>query len=341
MSTKSKLLLLGVIALVLLVVGRIFLPVGLPEIIVAPERIGLLFGAFPLTNTIIAAWVTIIVLLVLSWLTTRNLQMVPSGLQNLMEAIIEAFMQPVEAIAGPHNARRFFPLVFTIFLFVMTANWLGLFPGFGTLGIIERGHAHDQVHQATDLAGAQTVVIPPANQGEQHADPAQVANPQAGEVTGTFVPFLRGATTDINMTLAIALVAMTFVEIMGIRALGAATYASKFINVGDLLRGRIGMGLIGLFVGLLELVAEFARIISFTFRLFGNIFAGEVLLVVVAFLLPWVATVPFLGLELFVGFIQAFVFAMLTVVFAATAMTPPHGGEHHEGAGAGAHQSHH
>ena len=337
MTTRSKRLLIGGIFLLLLIVGA-FVPafrLRLPAIIVPAEPLAAI-GPFSLTNTIVAAWASIIVLCLLSWLATRNLQLVPSGLQNLVEAVIEAFMQPVEAVAGPENARRFFPLVFTIFAFVLTSNWMGLLPGYGTIGPIQAGHAHDEAVGVTDLGGAKLAVATFGSTGAETQGAAEEHAPEAGpgQVVGTFVPFLRGATTDINTTLAIALVAMVFVEFVGIRALGVFGYGTKFINVQGFARGGIFLGLIEFFVGLLEIIAELARIISFTFRLFGNIFAGEVLLAVVAFLLPWVATVPFLGLELFVGFIQAFVFAMLTVVFAATAMVSTHGGEHHGGAAA-------
>ena len=134
------------------------------------------------------------------------------------------------------------------------------------------------------------------------------------------MPYLRSANTDLNMTLAIALVAMFMVHMWAFRALGILGHLGKFINFKD--------GPIGLFVGVLEAISEFARIISFTFRLFGNMFAGEVLLVAMAFLLPFIGIVPFLGLELFVGVIQAFIFAMLILVFAAAA-TVSHQAEEH------------
>jgi len=128
---------------------------------------------------------------------------------------------------------------------------------------------------------------------------------------GILVPFLRGANTDVNNTLAIALVAMITVQIWGFRSLGFRGYGGKFINIKQ--------GPIYFFVGILELVGELARTISFTFRLFGNMFAGEVLLVAMAFLFPLIGIIPFIGLELFVGVIQAFIFAMLTLVFGVMA----------------------
>jgi len=141
-----------------------------------------------------------------------------------------------------------------------------------------------------------------------------------GKRAGHLIPFLRSANTDVNMTLAMAIVAMIMVHYWGFSILGAFGHAGKFINFRE--------GPIGFFVGILELISEIARVISFTFRLFGNIFAGEVLLMAMGFLLPLIGIIPFLGLELFVGLIQAFIFAMLTLVFASMASVS-HGGEEH------------
>ena len=141
-----------------------------------------------------------------------------------------------------------------------------------------------------------------------------------GKQAGRLAPFLRSANTDVNTTLAIALVAMFLVHFWAFRTLGFLGHVGKYVA----LRG----GPIGMFVGLLEAISEVARIISFTFRLFGNIFAGEVLLIAMAFLLPLIGIIPFLGLELFVGLIQAFIFSMLTLVFASLA-TVGHGAEEH------------
>jgi len=139
-------------------------------------------------------------------------------------------------------------------------------------------------------------------------------------------PLLRPAGTDLNMPLALALVSFVFVEYWGLRELGWH-YVGKFIRVGNLLRGRLLTGLIDLFVGVLETFSEFVRILSFTFRLFGNMTAGETLLMVSAFLITFIFSVPFYGLEILVGFVQALIFAGLTLVFAAVAITP-HEEEH-------------
>jgi F-type H+-transporting ATPase subunit a len=138
---------------------------------------------------------------------------------------------------------------------------------------------------------------------------------------------LRPAGTDLNMPLAIAIISFVFVEYWGIRVLGFR-YFGKFFRFGALLKGNIFQGFIDIFVGLLELLSEFVRIISFTFRLFGNMTAGEILLLVTAFLIPFVFSLPFYGLELLVGLIQALIFSGLTLVFVTIAVTP-HGGDEH------------
>ena len=285
-----------------------------------------LFLDFDITNTMIATWVSILVLVVIAFFATRRVNEVPRGLQNLLEAIIEFFLNLAESVAGPERARRFIPLVVTIFIFIVTANWLGILPGFGTIGRVES--AREVIHHAeedeADLKGIKlqlfegegTFAVMPLGSVDNEITAAEFEHDPDGVVAdgqqaGLLVPFLRSANTDVNTTLAIALVAMFMVHFWGLRALGVSGHLSKYIN----LRG----GAIGLFVGVLEAISEVARVISFTFRLFGNIFAGEVLLVAIAFLLPLVGIIPFLGLELFVGLIQAFIFAMLTLIFAAIA----------------------
>jgi len=148
-----------------------------------------------------------------------------------------------------------------------------------------------------------------------------------GQTAGLLVPYLRGASTDINTTLAIAIVAMFTVQLWGFRALGVRGYGGKFLV------NPIKQGPIATFVGILEAFGELTRTISFTFRLFGNMFAGEILLIAMAFLLPLIGIIPFMGLELFVGVIQAYIFAMLTLVFGVMAVAShgdhdSHAGDH-------------
>ena len=148
-----------------------------------------------------------------------------------------------------------------------------------------------------------------------------------GKRVGLLVPYLRGSSTDLNMTLAIALFAMVSVQFWGIKTLGIGGYWDKFIG------NPFKRNPIDLFVGVLELVGEFIKIISFTFRLFGNMFAGEILLIAMGFLFPLIGMIPFIGLELFVGFIQAIIFSVLTLMFGAFAIMPHHHpeGDHADG----------
>ncbi len=295
-------------------------------------------GSFYVTNTMVATWSAILVIALLSYLATRNVKEVPGRLQGLMEAVLGFFLSLAESVAGPEKARRFFPLVMTIFLFIVTANWMGILPGFGTIGRFEPAeevihHAEDKAEKKGEHVDLETVKL--AQFEGEGAVAVQWFGSVGDEITaadyehaaegekpraGLLVPLFRSANTDLNTTLAIAIVAMVMVHWWGFSALGVFGHAGKFINFKG--------GPIGLFVGLLELVSEVARLISFTFRLFGNIFAGEVLLIAMAFLIPLIGLVPFLGLELFVGLIQAFIFSMLTLVFAATA-TVSHADEDH------------
>ncbi len=250
-------------------------------------------GGFAVTNTLIASWITIIVLVGLAWAVTHRIKLIPSRLQSLLEFAIEWLLNLCVDVAGEKNGRRFFPVITTIFLFVIMNAWLSLIPGFGSI--------------------TYTVV----EHGETHA-----------------LPLLRGANTDINFTLALALVSFVFVEYMGIRE-GGLGYFKKFFNVGrfnqgvgQLVRGKLksgfggmGMGVIDMFVGMLEGIGEIMRVVSFTFRLFGNMLGGEILLLMMLFLMPFLLAVPFYGLELLIGTIQALIFGGLTLVFATMAVT--------------------
>ncbi len=295
---------------------------------------GSIFADFEITNTMVTTWLAILVLLVISVLVTRSLKDVPTGLQNVVEIIMEGFLSLAESVAGPGRARKFFPLIMTIFLFIVTANWMGILPGFGTIGRIEPAEEvvrHlEESEDDFDLAdvrlqvfegdGSFGVVAFGSVDDEITALEFEEHGVEEGQQAGILVPFLRSANTDVNMTLAIALVAMTMIHFWGFSTLGFFGHMGKFANFKQ--------GPIGLFVGFLEAISEVARVISFTFRLFGNMFAGEVLLVAMAFLLPLIGIIPFLGLELFVGLIQAFIFSMLTLVF-ATMATVSHGAEEH------------
>lgn len=326
---RGWLIALGAIAL--LAVGLLFFPAPIPIIALPAEPVFRL-GGFAVTNTMIAAWLTIGLWLVLGLVGTRNMKMVPSGLQNFLEASIEFLLGTAENVAGKENGRRFFPAVLTIFMMIITSNWLGLLPGFGTIGFAGEHHGEGvgMTMVEAQVGGARLSYVPlggrlaaPAHEeaaADSHGEAAHGApaeTPVGVPVTKEFVPFLRSLNTDLNMTLALGLIGFIFIEYWGISSLGVGTYLSRFFNFKEP---------IGFFLGLIELVTEFARIISFAFRLFGNVFAGEVLLGVIGFLLPWVAVLPFFALELFVGFIQAAVFAMLVIVFGTLAVA--HHGDH-------------
>ena len=253
------------------------------------ETVFHIFG-FPITNSVIGAWITIIVLVGISYIITRRMKLVPGRLQAAFEFLIGWLYDLCVSVAGEENGRRFFPVVATIFLLVGFNAWLALLPGFGSI----------TAHTA---------------EGEIH--------------------LIRAANTDINMPLALALTSFVFVEFYGLKTLGIR-YLGKFLNFrelfaafGQLAKGKVIAGVQGLFTGgmtvfagLLEGLSEFIRIISLTFRLFGNMTAGEILLLVVAFLIPWLFAIPFYGLELLIGFIQAIIFGGLTLIFLTLAVQP-------------------
>ncbi len=270
-----------------------------PEPSLAPGIITYV-GNFPITNTMITAWITIVILIVVSYLAFRKPKLVPTGIQKVMEYIYNALLEFCYSVAGEKNGRRFFPFVATIFLFIITNAYLGLLPFFG---------------EAIWITGA----------------------------NGNHIPLFRAANTDINVPLALALFAWISIETFGIRANRFVPYMKKFLNFkrimmgfGNLFRGQVKsafgnilFGAIDVFVGLLEGVSEIIRIVSFTFRLFGNMTAGEVLIVVVAFLAPLVLGSVIYGLEMFFGFLQALIFGGLTLVWMNMAIEKSHSEEEH------------
>lgn len=236
---------------------------------------------FAITNTMLSAWLTTLLLIGLFVLGVRKAKMVPGRLQNLVEIAVEGLMGFVEGVIGRDVGRRVFPVIATIFLFVAFNAWIALFPFYPSLGF-------------------------------KDADGAIAAQ------------LFRSAGTDLNMPLALALVSFVFVEFWGVRILGLR-YVGKFIPIGPFIhsirRRQFFQAFIAIFVGLLEGISELVRLVSFTFRLFGNMTAGEVLVLMAAFLVPFVATVFVYGLELLVGLVQALIFAGLTLVFATVAIT--------------------
>ncbi|MDW8069518.1 MAG: F0F1 ATP synthase subunit A [Anaerolineae bacterium] len=266
-------------------------------------------GPVRVPNTLMGVLIADLVLIGIFLAGTRHIRagrpeaMVPRGLQNLVEAIYEFLANFLRGILG-ERAEKMLPLLITFFLFILVANWIELFPGFDTIGVIE--HVH---------------------KGEGHAvrqvGPFLFLTHEKGEYM--LIPYLRAANTDLNVPLALALISVFMTQVYGVQALGWR-YFYRFINIKALTSGGL-MGIMNFLVGLLEMLSEFTKIISFGFRLFGNIFAGMVLLLVISSLVPFVVPVVFYLLELFVGAVQALVFMMLTAAFMAIAMAGH--GEHH------------
>jgi F-type H+-transporting ATPase subunit a len=303
------------------VLGGIFVPVQ-PEIAVAPEKLieepivenFLGLGPLYLVNTIPTLVVTILLLGVIAFFTNRSLKqsaqtdLVPRGIGNVMEAILEVLYNLTEGSAGAKWARLIFPWFATIMIYVLFANLLKLVPGFESIGVLH--HAEGEGHQIAPLFGKWSLFT--HEEGEY-----------------ILAPFFRGISVDLNFTVALAIIAVIAIQVVGLRAQGLG-YFSKFFNTRRMFKVPF-FGAMDFLVGLLELISELSKILSFAFRLFGNMFAGIVLVAIVAGLLGKISILPAMVMmfELFVGVIQAFVFGMLTMVFMAQA-TQGHGEEHAE-----------
>ena len=239
-----------------------------------PYIVGEFFG-LPITATLLTTWLSMIILVVLAVILRRKLALVPGKFQSIVEALVGGAYTYVEnTLESKVLAKKYFPILMTIFLFLLVMNWTGLLPGVTAIGFYE-GHGAD----------------------------------------AHFIPYLYPPATDLNIAVAFAIVAMVVIEFAGIVALGVFKYGSKFINFSSPLK---------FLVGIIELISEIGRLVSFSFRLFGNIFAGKTLLVVAMFFVPLFLPVPILAYEVFVGFIQAGVFAFLTLIFIKLAVEEPH-----------------
>ncbi len=233
-------------------------------------------GPFVVTNSMLTAWVVMIFLVGVSLLATRRMSLVPeSRLQNLMELIVEFLLDLAEKTAGSQVGRRVFPLVATLFIFILTANWFGILPGVGTIKLVDPHHP-------------------------EHA-----------------APLFRAATSDLNMTIAMALIVIVVVQVLGVTMNGLRGYLKELSTP--------------LLLTPIHLIGELSHVISLSARLFGNIFGGEVLLAVMFALVPYFIPVIFMGLEMFFGFIQALIFSVLTIVYISLAASG-HGSEEHAGA---------
>lgn len=242
----------------------------LPEISLKAEKI-FHVGAWPVTNALLLSTLAVFVLLAFSFILRIRFSAVPGKLQGLFELFLDSLLDLMDSVLGSrHLSEKYLPLVATIFLFILTSNWLGLLPIVGPLELAEGERA---------------------------------------------IPLFRAPASDLNFTIVLAIISVFSVNFLGAFALGIKHYFSKFFTLKSPIFS---------FVGILEFLSEFIKIISFSFRLFGNVFAGEVLLIIVGFLAPHVIPLPFLFLEVFVGFIQAFIFSMLTLVFLSMAVRETH-----------------
>lgn len=241
-------------------------------------------GSFTVTNSLLNSWLAVFILVIFFVAIGKKIAKVPRGIQNIFEIILEEALKLADSVTGNRKkTEKFLPIALTLFLFVLVNNWLGLLPGVGTVGFIESGE-HGRV----------------------------------------FVPLLRGATADLNTTLALALFAVVASHIMGVLTVGIWHHFNKFVNLKAFLAipGKIKKDIsivlvnpIKAFVGIVEIIGEIAKVASLSFRLFGNIFAGEVLLASMMAIAAYILPLPFMFLEIIVGLIQALIFAMLTLVF--------------------------
>jgi len=241
------------------------------HIVLSPETLTTIFG-IPITNTLFTSVLVTLTLVGLALLLKFRLKEIPGRFQALVEALLEwglSYME--ETLESRKLAERYFPLIMTIFLFLLIANWAGLLPGIGSIGLV----------------------------GEEHG----------------LISLIYPVATDLNVTLALAIIAFIAIEVAGVVAIGFLKYAGKFVNFKSIL---------GFFIGIIELFSEIARLVSFSFRLFGNIFAGKILILVVMLFVPLVLPVPLMVFEAFVGFIQAAIFSLLTLFFIKIAITETH-----------------
>ena len=253
-------------------------------------------GGFTITNSLINSWMTVLILVIFFVLIGKKIKRIPKGLQNIFELILEQALELADSITGDRKkSEKFLPISLALFLFILVNNWLGLLPGMGTIGFVEHEGHHN-----------------------------------------VFIPFFRGGTADINTTLALALFAVVASHVLGVLTIGIWKHFIKFVNLKVLaeIPGKIRkdatiilVNPIQAFVGIVEFIGEIAKIASLSFRLFGNIFAGEVLLASMMAIFAYILPLPFMFLEIIVGLIQALIFSILTLVY-MTIATQDHSEAH-------------
>lgn len=306
--------------IILGIFGAKYFPPIQPHIQVAPENLTSqplftlpVIGSFYLTNTMLAVFIAYILVLLLGFKIKKDLEkgdLIPKGITGAIEMLVEALYNMTESTAGKW-AGTIFPYFMTIFLVVLTANWMELIPGVDSIGRLEESaHGYPLLPL---IPGAVAAIVKGTGDAVK----------EGGYMV---TPYLRAAATDLNFTAALALISVTMTQVIGLRAQGIG-YFNKFFNTRTLWTKPF-FGAMDLLVSLLELISEFSKILSFAFRLFGNVFAGSVLLFLVGAMVPVFAQSFIVLFEVFIGLIQAVVFGMLTMIFMAMA-TKGHG-EHEE-----------
>lgn len=320
----------------------------------APEKL-FEVGGFDVTNSMLAGVLLFVLLGLFFVIYTSKIKLKPnSRLQLIVESVVLSLRDLAEGIMGEKATKAFFPIVFTFFIFIITSNWFGLMPFVGSIGythhakegektvpifVIGSGEEHSEKSEATTLETETTSI---SEKGTDQHEETTYSEPEKEshsnfEVTNKEVihkPFFRSPSADLNFTIALAIISFCLIQFAALKAI-KVEHLLKFFDY----RVSIPKGwkvillpftfVLNFFWRTLELILEVAKIISFSFRLFGNIFAGEVLLFVITTLTFGIATLPFLGLELFVGFIQALVFSLLTMVFIKVS-SESHHAEHFE-----------
>lgn len=312
-------------ALIVLAVGLVFVRAPQPDISLKGDPI-FTVGPLTVTNTLIALYSTTLIVALMAYFGTRHASIVPRGFYNFLEALTEWMLNVCEDIAGKENGRRFFPPVAAIFLCVVCCNYFGLFPINNTFGNFHQltGPDHGGVAGAVATKVGPVYLILPGAKSVADTDPMPTLKSDQALVQTR--PFFRSPDSDANAPLALAIWSAIFVEFWGLSTLGYH-YIGKFIAIPPFAKG---FNPINIFVGGLEALSETVRIISFTFRLFGNILAGDIIILFISFLVPLLIPTIFFGLETFFGFIQAAIFALLTLVFAISAVEAHGEEEHHE-----------
>lgn len=264
------------------------------------EQLTELFG-IPITNTMLMSWIVMAVLMVLGVYVGKHLTKIPGKLQTFFETLFSFLLDYIEEVFESRVlALRFFPLLATLFMFILLGNWFGLLPGIGSIFVEQPAHAEEvaSVHVDPLYAPVDTASTEEASHEGSHA-----------------VALFHPISVDLNITLALTIIVFMVIEVSGILYVGALAYAGKFFNFRSVM---------GFFIGLIELISELARLLSFSFRLFGNMFAGKTLILVAMFFVPFLLPIPLMAYEVIVGFIQASIFALLTLFFIKLAISEPH-----------------